>query len=245
MGGICIRKYGMKIRFHGTCACRLGKGRDYPAISVEVDGKIYLMDVGAAIVESLTDLDKNPADIRAIFVSDGEYARIAGLLATVDFISRSARVTRYSHASVDVYLPSSDLADAICAFYHEANIDENRVRLHAFFSSVSYSDENLKIEAIRAESLNDSYGFLLRAEGKCILFAGALSRARELPKLTAVVKEVKPDILVIEEYNADVEAAVSELGESLPRAIYLTRIGDKAKKYAKTVPVTDGVVIEV
>ncbi|MBQ8310036.1 MAG: MBL fold metallo-hydrolase [Clostridia bacterium] len=174
----------MKITFLGTSDGIPRPGHYCTSTMIEVGESIYLIDVGAPVIDLLLQLGKNPKQIKAIFNTHGHGDHLDGMLQLLDLCQWA-----YSSASFDICLTEQKIADGFKACIEgmaSRAFPEDRMRFRVFEEGKVYEDENVKVTAIRTHHCDPkpSYAFVVESDGKKTLFTGDLSVVNgDFPKI--------------------------------------------------------------
>ncbi len=188
----------MKVTFLGTSDGVPRPGHFCTSTMIEVNDAIYLIDVGAPVIDLLLKMGKQPDRIKAIFNTHGHGDHLDGLLELLD-LSRWA----YTSTSYDVFMTEQKIADAFknCVeCMSPVSFPEERLRLRVFAEGDFYEDENIKVRAIRTHHCDPkpSYAFLVEANGVKVLFTGDLSQFFGRDDFPRVAFEEEMNLIVCE-----------------------------------------------
>ena len=100
----------MKLIFLGTSHGIPTESRFCSSAALEVDGKLYLIDAGAPIVDMLLRCKRHPGAIRAVFCTHHHGDHTDGLLNLTDLCGWA-----YKTADFDVYVTREEQAELIPA----------------------------------------------------------------------------------------------------------------------------------
>ena len=166
----------MKLHFVGTshgvptatrfCTCNI----------IETQGRLYVIDAGAPITESVLKMGFHPSDVKAIFITHSHGDHVNGLGHYCNLVS-----WYYVEHSLPVHIPESDLGDAIKTLFFATAKKQltDRINFVTIDKDLVYDDGFIKVSFIPTKHLyfanRPSYAILVEAEGKRILFSGDFS----------------------------------------------------------------------
>lgn len=173
----------MKITFLGT-SCGFPTAERYCAsILLDVQGRLYLIDAGAPIVDIFAKSGRRVEDIKGVFLSHFHLDHCAGAIQLVDLAMNYYRESRF-----DLYTPSQQEVLAIKNLIAAsgASCESDRIHLINYLTpwkdSIDFDDGYLRLTAIKTEHCGNnpaspikSFAFYVEAEGKRLLFTNDVS----------------------------------------------------------------------
>ena len=187
----------MKIRFLGTSHGAAEKDAKCTSVILETNGFFYIIDTGTCVNEYMMANGLDTTKIRGIFIThmhEDHVGKISSLLKLMTTYKTSVRAT--------YVFPEDEAPDGVEAWLkllHSRPLDHNRLPfLVAKSGEVVYSDENLKVTAIKTDHIAnaDTYGYLFECEGKRIMFTGDLTP--DLHDYPEIISTEGVDVVVTE-----------------------------------------------
>ena len=215
----------MKITFLGTGHGLHEKGRYRTSMMLEVGGCAYLIDAGSPVMHQLTNSDRPLKNIRTVFITHTHNDHLLGVIEMVDAISCTK-----TDASIDFYIPEKNAIDAIKNYLMVTSgiLGENDARMKYYDDTFVYEDENIKLTPFKTGHLakkgRPSYGFILEAEGKRVIFSGDLSYLLEMDDFPRSAKETVSDLFILEMAHFDFEFLRPHLLECKTKKVALNHI---------------------
>lgn len=196
----------MKITFLGTGHGLHEKGRYRTSMMLEVGGSTYLIDAGSPVMHQLINSDRALKEIRAVFITHTHNDHMMNVLEMVDAISCTT-----TGASIDFYIPEENAIEAIKNYLMVTSgiLNEQDARMRFYDKSFIYEDENIKLIPFETGHLRKkgrpSYGYILEAEGKRVIFSGDLSYLLEMNDFPTAAKELESELFICEMAHFDFE----------------------------------------
>ncbi len=165
----------MKIRFIGTSHGAAEKDAKCTSVILETNGFFYIVDTGTCVVEYMKANGLDTGKIKGIFIThmhEDHVGKIASLIKQM--------TTYNTNISATYIFPEDDAPSGVEAWaniLHSRPIDHARLPFLVAKEGVVYSDENVKVTAIKTDHIKDAdtYGYLFECEGKRIIFTGDLT----------------------------------------------------------------------
>ena len=181
----------MKITFLGTGSGVCENSRFCSAAAVTVKGVTYVIDAGAPISTLLQTKGIRLETVKALFITHNHGDHISGLPEFV--IQLNCHHARFfPGAHVDIYVPDArPHQHTLWGCAHTAITD-----LKEYGEGLVYEDELIRITSFRTNHTESSFGFLVEAEGKRVVFSGDF--AGDLSDYPKVLTEADNDIAVVE-----------------------------------------------
>ncbi len=180
----------------GTGHGKAEAGRACSASLLTVGTARYLIDCGCDAEARLRNLGIDYSEIRAVFVTH-MHVDHAGFLSSMVKCFNIPKEGRR-----DIYLPEEEGVLGLNAWIkalHQRN-DEEKCRFLVTRPGEIYQDETISVTAIANDHMQKegglSYSYLVKAEGKTILFTGDLSA--DLHDYPAILQEESVDVAICE-----------------------------------------------
>ncbi|MCQ2413485.1 MAG: MBL fold metallo-hydrolase [Clostridia bacterium] len=174
---------------HRRCSCTMltfGEGANQ---------RTYFVDMGADASEDLVTRGIPLATTKAIFITHKHGDHTNGLIPFIDLANWFFKTSAFT-----VYLPKPGISDTINHWLKLVGTDvRDDIRYDLVKTGTFYDDGFLKVTAYPTLHCDDSYAFLIEAEGKRLLFTGDLKHrdpAADFPVSTGTDKPL--DIAVCE-----------------------------------------------
>lgn len=215
----------MRITFLGTGHGLPEKGRYRTSMLIDVGGASYLIDAGSPVVNQLINMDRPIKDVRAVFITHTHNDHLINVLQMVDYISCTK-----TDASIDFYIPEQNAIDAIRQYLMVTSgiLNENDARMQLYGKDFIYEDENIKLIPFEtghlAEKGRPSYGFILEAEEKRVIFSGDLSYLLEMDDFPKAAKELESDLFICEMAHFDFEFLREHIKECKTKRVLFNHI---------------------
>ncbi len=169
----------MKITFIGSSHGVPSAERYCSCAMLEVNDAIYFVDAGAPVIDEILRRKKDINKVRSVFTTHRHGDHICGLFHMAELIE-----WYFKTAAVEFYLPDEDTKKLVEDYMRVTLCKQpslERVRLLVAQEGLVYRDENISVRyfatkhGVSKEKSIPSYGILIEAEGKKILFSGDLS----------------------------------------------------------------------
>ena len=218
----------MKLTFLGTAGGFPTAERHCISTLIETNGRLYLIDAGAPIVDIFANTGRKVEDIKGVFLSHFHLDHCAGVPQLIDLA-----MNYYRNSEFNLYTPSQQEVVAIKTLIATsgASCESDRIKLIHYLTpqkdSLDFDDGYLKLTAIKTAHCRNNpaspimaYSFYIEAEGKRLLFTNDVSMHYEdddFPKIAyeghynAVVAEcghVSPEELADKMLNVDTDALI-------------------------------------
>ena len=183
----------MKITFLGTSHGAPEVNRRCSCTLIEIGDNRYIIDMGMQAIEELINKNLPINSVKAVFITHLHRDHTDGLVSFIGMCNN-----RYKEANAKFYIPG-DCEKVKTALQLWLECNGNKMRYFDFNkveAGLIYSDEVIKVYAYTTLHTENSYAFLIEAEGKRVLFSGDL-------------KWMAPD-LPIEVINTPLDLAVLE-----------------------------------
>ena len=160
----------MKITFFGTSHGKPEPHRKRSSAMVEIGENRYIIDIGTDITEPLITRAIPFASLRAIFITHMHTDHTNGLIPFVGL----CRDSSYKIADPMIFLPG-DIEKTVEVMNAWMLCNGTPITRDYRYMPVSegalYDDGTLRVTAFRTRHTNESYAYLLEAEGKRVLFS--------------------------------------------------------------------------
>ncbi len=154
-------------------ACGFPKKNRYNSCEfLMVNDALYVIDAGAPVADLIARYSLSYKQLRAVFVTHPHGDHVGNLPAFVDLLNGY-----YKFGEVRFLLPDQtciDYAKFITERLHGEEIDA-RLCFSVYGKGVIYQDENITVTAVQNKHCENSYSFVVHAEGKTVLLSGDLS----------------------------------------------------------------------
>jgi ribonuclease BN (tRNA processing enzyme) len=218
----------VKITFLGTSHGVPEKDRFCSATMIEIQGNAYFIDAGAPIASLIRRYDKSFEAVKAIFTTHAHGDHIGGLISFVDLANWF-----FNKTSVDIYMTESAPVNAINAYIEAVGqvLDTERIRFNVIDEGFVYQDENIKVTAFPTEHLNrnaqkrPSYGYIVEADGKKVVFSGDLSIHLKHGDFPKAVLEEEVDLFICEMAHFNIADITPYLEKCKAKKLLFNHIG--------------------
>ena len=181
----------MKLTFLGTSHGVCEKDRFCSSAAVTVKGVTYVIDAGAPISTLLQKKGIRLETVRALFVTHNHGDHIGSLPEFVIQLNCHHKLF-FPGAHVDIYVP--DMREHEHTLWGCAHTAITDVKVYG--EGVIYEDELIRVTAFRTKHLAASFGFVIEAEGKRVVFSGDL--AGDLSDYPKEITDTENDVVVVE-----------------------------------------------
>jgi ribonuclease Z len=217
----------MKITFLGTSHGYPEKNRMCSSAMIETGGAIYLIDAGGHVAKRIIDIDRNPENIRAVFVTHTHSDHVTGLMDLAGVVSNPKI---YPKSEIDYYLPEENAYRVVKHYFETIRgpLREEINRFHIYTESFVYKDENIKVTPFKTGHLKKqnrpAFGFIVECEGKTVCFSGDLSYKLEYNDFPKIALEKSIDLLVCEMAHFDFEILRPHIEKCRTKRLYFNHI---------------------
>ena len=181
----------MKITFLGTSHGVCEKNRFCSATAVTIKGVTYVIDAGAPISTLLQAKGIKLQTVKALFITHNHGDHIGSLPEFVIQLNCHHKLF-FPGAHVDIYVPDMrEHEHTVWGCAHTAITD-----FKVYSEGVIFEDENIRVTAFRTMHTPASFGFLVEAEGKRIVFSGDI--ASDLSDYPEELTEHENDVVIVE-----------------------------------------------
>jgi len=169
----------MKITFVGSSHGVPEANRKCTSILVEAGGKPYFIDMGAPGIDFLRTKGIAVEDVQGIFITHMHGDHTNGLVSFVDLIT-----WYFKKADPVIFLPIAEAGEVISNWLKVClNGNERDIRYRQTEEGLVYDDGTVKVTAYATQHCHRSFGYLVEAEGKAVLFTGDLKNPQaDMPK---------------------------------------------------------------
>ena len=227
----------MKLYTLGTSHGAAEKDRSCSGSLLEANGSYYLFDCGADIESKLMNMDIDPADIRAIFISHMHADHVGSL---VGMTKRFAHQYNKKATTARVFLPEPEAIAPYLAWLEAMhfwldNID--RFDMQGFESGTIYSDETVKVTAIKTKHVMGgkypSFAFLVESADKRFLYTGDL--ACDFSDYPEITFEKDFDLILSELVHFNIEKNLDTIKKSRTKKMVFTHTSPKKAKEMESI----------
>lgn len=206
----------MRIIFFGSSHGFPEGNRCCSSILIDINGSRYFIDMGTQSIEQLASRGIAVESVKAVFITHMHGDHVNGLISFIELCS-----WYYKKANPRICLPG-DIKRSVAAIGEW--IACNGVTMRDFkFEHIDdgfiYHDENMKLTAFRTGHIDQSFSYLLEAEGKRVYFSGDL---RALDNSTDEIPDVP-----VEEFEKGFDLAILELAHFSAVDKYYSLLKDK------------------
>ena len=190
---------------------------------LEINGAYYLFDCGGGIEARMTDLGMPIQDLRCVFISHMHEDHVGNLSA----MAKRFTTYIYTGAILNIYFPEEQGIRAFSAWLDALHFrPERKVDMRLTLEGEVYSDENIRVSAIRTKHLEHgrypSYAYMIEAGDKRILYTGDLDH--DFGDYPTVVFEKDFDAIVCELVHFDVEKNLDTILKSRTKRLIFTHL---------------------
>ena len=213
----------MKLIFIGTSHGVPEADRRCSSCILEVNGSVYLVDMGTQVVEDLRKRGIDVDRVRLAICTHPHGDHTDGLISFADLVN-----WYFKTADPLILLPDSRLIAPLRAWIAATTNGQpprEGLRIETFSGGVAYEDENLRITAIRTKHCENSFAFLVEAGEKSVLFTGDLCRPSE--DFPQVAFDRKLDLLVCETAHFSPEDCIPFFDRAGAKRVLHTHVYDK------------------
>ena len=217
----------MKLYTLGTSHGAAEKGRYCSGSLLEVCGSYYLFDCGADIEAKLVNMDIDPADVRAMFISHMHADHVGSL---VGMTKRLAHQYNKKGSVMQVFLPEAEAISPYLSWLDAMHFDVsniNRFNMQATAPGAIYCDEVIRVTAISTRHMMNgkypSFAYTVEGDGKRFLYTGDLSG--DFSDYPEVVYEKDFDLILSELVHFNVEKNLPSIIKSKTKKMVFTHIG--------------------
>ena len=219
----------MKLYTLGTSHAAAEKGRSCSGSLLSVLGSYYLFDCGADIEAKLVNMDIDPADIRAMFISHMHADHVGSL---VGMTKRVAHQYNKKGTTTQVFLPEAEAIPPYLAWLDAMHFDVsniNRFNMQPTNPGIIYCDEAIRVTAISTKHMMNgkypSFAYMVEGEGKRFLYTGDLSS--DFSDYPEIVYEKDFDLILSELVHFNVDKNLQSIIKSRTKKMVFTHLGPK------------------
>ena len=185
----------MKLTFLGTSHGKAEKDRFCSSTVVTVNGKHYIIDAGAPIFDLFQRYDLAFEDVAGVFITHNHIDHIAGLPL---FTASLNSPRRFYDISFNVYVPAIEPFHAMFELVRGSREIVGRIGYQQYEDGFVFADENVTVTSIPTKHCPNSHGFMIKAEGKSVVFTADLRPdMSDFPKIITET-DVPHDLVVME-----------------------------------------------
>lgn len=214
-------------------------GRATSGHLLTVNGVHYVFDCGTHIESRMTNEGLSAYDIRCVFITHMHEDHVGSLSCI------AKKFTAYSNGChVDMFLPEQNGIDAFKGWLSALHLElrEEFLSFHCVKEGIIYSDENIKVKAIRTDHVLGgqfpSYVYYIEAENKKMMYICDLSC--DFHDYPQIVFEEDFDAIVCELVHYDVEKNIDVIAKTRTKKMIYTHIYpstyEKMKKNVDKLP---------
>ena len=218
----------MKLIFIGTSDGVPQSKRRCSSYLIEVGADRYIIDMGTQTIEDLCRRGIPVESVRLVACTHPHGDHTNGVISFVDLVN-----WHFKEADPLVLLPDerllSSLRSWISATYCGKPLRDD-LRLEVFSEGTIFSDGHLSVRAIPTKHCENSFAFLVEAEGKKILFTGDLLHPSvDFPE---VAFEEELELIVTELGHFQPEECADAFEKARAKRIIFSHISERRLKNA-------------
>lgn len=196
----------MRVIFLGTSHGVPEAGRRCSCILVEVGENRYLIDIGIQPISDFRNRNIPVESVKSVFVTHPHDDHIAGIIPFVGY----CKSWWFRNANPKFYLPidTEKFLKGMNAWFDTFGTKPRYFEFNRVGEGVFYDDGTLKVTAYRTMHCNESYAYLLEAEGKRAFFSGDLCLDGPQNDFPLCVLNEPLDFLVCESAHFDATAYI-------------------------------------
>ena len=136
---------------------------------IETHGQYYFIDMGVMVINDLITRSIDIDAVKGIFITHMHGDHTNGLPHFVDLLS-----WYFKTPEPVICLPKTESVDAINAWLRVNAVEPRPLQYRETVPGCIYEDDVISVTAIATKHCDRSYAYLVRAEGKTVLFTGDL-----------------------------------------------------------------------
>ena len=231
----------MKLTFLGTSHGVPSKEKYCSCCMIEIGDNIYFIDAGAPVVDKLLRMEKNLNNVKAFFITHSHGDHTNGLFNICHLFN-----WYFTKTSMDLFLTEERFKTAFKEMLACMNtgrpLCEDRIRLHIASTGVVFEDENIRVTYFPTSHMSEfgllSYGILIEAEGRRILFSGDCSYLLGAYDLPPMLESLPVDLFICELAHFGINECGEYIERSLADKVVMTHVlesnMDGLLEYART-----------
>lgn len=206
----------MRIVFLGTSHGVPEPNRRCSSTVIETGGSYYFVDMGTQAIEDLISKGIRPEKVKACFITHMHGDHTNGIVSFIDLCS-----WYFKNATPEIYLPgeTEKSVSAIAGWLECNGVEMRDFKFGHVDDGFVYRDEKIKVSAFRTKHIDQSFSYLVEAEGKRIFFSGDLRSPLYLDSPT--------EDIAVEEFDKGLDLAVLELAHFMATDKYLPLLKDR------------------
>lgn len=212
----------MRLVFIGTSHGVPEPHRRCSSLILETGGSFYLIDMGTQVIEDLRRRGIDVGKVRLAICTHPHGDHTDGLISFADLLN-----WYFKSAETQILLPDEALIPPLTAWLTAVNNGKEPrkdLKISAFGEGVAFEDEKLRLTAIKTKHCENSYAFLIEAEGKKLLITGDLCRPSvDFP---SIAFETEIDLLVCECAHFSPDECVEVFDKTKAKRILHTHVND-------------------
>lgn len=208
----------MKITFLGTAHGVPEPDRYCSSALIEENGKKYLIDAGAPVVDLLIRMGITPDKIDAIFITHWHGDHFNGLS---DFVSICAWY--FTAAATKIYVPLEKSVNTLGMWYEST--DHSHIEKTVYGDGAVFDDGNIKVTSYPTLHSEGSHAFKVEAGDKRVVFTGDLGHpTKDMP---ICCFEEHCDIVVCESAHFDISKCTDVFDKMLMDRLIINHINPR------------------
>lgn len=207
----------MRILFLGSSHGAPEPNRRCSSILLEVGETHYFIDMGTQSIEQLATRGIRPESVKACFITHMHGDHTYGLISFIDLYSY-----RYKNANPEFYLPGNTdrFVTATKEWLACLGVEMRPFPFVHVDDGFVYQDENITLRAYRTMHIDQSFSYVLEAEGKRVYFSGDLG--------SPAIMENPISDMPLEEFDKGFDLAILELAHFSAPGKYYPLLKDRS-----------------
>ncbi len=209
----------MKLTFLGTSHGVPSESRYCSSVLLERNGRQYLLDAGAPVIDLLLRQHIPLTDLKAVFLTHMHGDHCAGLFSLVDLSN-----WYFTDMNYTVFLPEASGEELLRQYLRVTAHSELRagISLAPVHPGLCYEEAGLRISAIPVDHAVgfSCFAYCIEADGKTVLLTGDMrADLGDFPVLSS-----PPDLLVTEMAHCSAEDLHDRILACAPKKVVLTHV---------------------
>ena len=213
----------IKINFVGTSHGLPEKNRQCSSTFITVGGNTYIIDAGADLNHNLINYDIPLETVKAVFITHAHSDHFDGI---INFSNNILWYSPYFVCKPEFYFP-----DAVCTKLVKTWLETipggskgktDALNHNVYSEGVIFDDGILKVTALRTFHIENSFAFLLEAEGKKIFYSGDMKYG--LPEYLDLLGDNHYDLVICEGAHHDPGTINDKLLKTPTDKLYINHV---------------------
>lgn len=216
----------MRLCTLGTSHGATEPGRSCSGNLLTVNGKHYLFDCGGDVERKAYDLGIPLDDLKAVFITHMHVDHVANLASVV---KRFWFYLNHLPGKLEVFMPEEEGISAFKGWMYALHSQgmEQKTNFSLVNEGVIYSDENVKVTAIRTRHVNNgkfpSFAYMVEASDKRFLYTGDLNYSFD--DYPEILYKEKFDAVLCELVHFDVDKNMDCFLKTNTKQLIFTHLG--------------------